>query len=330
MFELIPAQYDWHLIQATIDGDLEGIQRACDCGASLSAKDERGRRLARIAIESNRHEALELLLRLGADPHGDATFSPMLCATACDNERAIRALAKAGASCASRHRALREPLHLACELGFSSSARTLLELGADHESRERDGRTPLMAAAAQGRARAMEAVLAKSPDLDTADAHGRTALFFAVESPDPQCVDILLASGANPRSRDLLGRTPLMAAAAKGRHAALASILSRQPTLEQTDREGRSALFHAIDSDSLESVKLLLEAGADPLETIVHKASKLRAVDWARLPNPNFGHHPMRPSIAQALLAREASIERQELLRACREPAKATREATRL
>ena len=87
----------------------------------------------------------------------------------------------------------------------------------------------------------------------------------------------LIARGADVNKP---GWTPLHYASTKG-HATMVNLLLASGALpNEISPEGNTALFMAVQTDSLETVQLLISAGADPT------ASNLKAqdsIDMARL-----------------------------------------------
>ena len=76
------------------------------------------------------------------------------------------------------------------------------------------------------------------------------------------------------------GWTPLHYASTKGEAAMVKLLLSNGALPNDISPEGNTALFMAVQTDSLETVQLLINAGADP------SASNLKAqdsIDMARL-----------------------------------------------
>ncbi|XP_058828911.1 ankyrin repeat, SAM and basic leucine zipper domain-containing protein 1 [Topomyia yanbarensis] len=93
----------------------------------------------------------------------------------------------------------------------------------------------------------------------------KTALMTACESTQSsdkvlRLVTLLLEFGAVINCTDSYGTTPLMFAITNG-HTEVVKLMIDQASLEATDNEGLTALFHAVNNQP-EIVKLLLKAGA--------------------------------------------------------------------
>jgi ankyrin repeat protein len=92
---------------------------------------------------------------------------------------------------------------------------------------------------------------------------GTTALINAVRAGDLAKISSELAGGADVNERDRTGqRTALHWAAKGGNRAAMEKLFEAKADPNVKDRQGRSPLWGAVETD-LETVKLLLDKGAD-------------------------------------------------------------------
>jgi hypothetical protein len=99
-------------------------------------------------------------------------------------------------------------------------------------------------------------------------------LHVAVASP--RALDALLARGGSPDLRDSIGKTPLMLAAQHDRIESAKLLLAHHAAVDATtyvkaepwgytlSHDARTPLMYAAASGSLEMIRLLLDAGADP------------------------------------------------------------------
>ena len=90
------------------------------------------------------------------------------------------------------------------------------------------------------------------------------ALREAALSGDLQEVKKLLASGIPADVADPDGRTPLMLSAFNGHSSIVLELIGRDAAVDQKDLEGRTALMYASSGPFPETVKILLDKGADP------------------------------------------------------------------
>ena len=153
-----------------------------------------------------------------------------------DDLEAVTALltAKANANVANRYNVT--PLALACTNGNAAIIERLLQAGADPNQTAREGETPLMTAARTGKVEA---------------------------------VKTLLVHGADVNAKEKLrGQTALMWAAAENNAAAATSLVEAHADVNVRSNGGFDALLFATRAGSIETVKVLLDAGANPNDAI--------------------------------------------------------------
>lgn len=189
----------------------------------------------------------------------------------------------------------RTPFLLAVAVGHLEMARALFERGSDVHAKGHCGATALHLAAEYNHCHLLEWLLASRHPLDARDEFAHSALHAAVSGNCVDAATLLLNKGADVHERDdngyallhavsfkddlamlklLLkagaevndvsggGSWPLKDACQSGNANAVAFLLQvgSNPNLTST---GETALFSAVSSDSLECVRLLLDAGAD-------------------------------------------------------------------
>ncbi len=179
------------------------------------------------------------------------------------------------------------PLFWAAEAGDAELVRMLLSGGASAKGRNRYGVTPLALAAGAGSAAVVEQLLKAGADPNAVREGGESVLMTAARGGDARVIAALVARGAHVNAReDSRGQTPLMWAAAQGNTAAVKALIeagadvklrARGPagpplaaaefTRQGYTRQGRvddyTALLMAVRRGHVETVKALLDGGAD-------------------------------------------------------------------
>jgi ankyrin repeat protein len=169
------------------------------------------------------------------------------------------------------------PLMYAARDGARDAVAALADEHADLNAVDPDGTTALMLAIINAHFDTAAVLIEKGADLNVADSAGTTALYAAVDMhtmppmlsrPAPKLVDkldsadvvkLLLAKGANPNVR--LKRPAI------GRH--------HTPTADASLGEGTTPLLRATKSNDLAVMKMLIEAGANPMLTLKDRTTAL-------------------------------------------------------
>jgi hypothetical protein len=181
---------DAHLIRAAEAGDAAQVRTLLARGASVKARDARGRTALLAATQGNRVDAARLLIEAGADVNAQ------------DDMRDSAYL-------------------LAGARGYLEILRMTLAAGADLKSTNRYGGTALIPACHYGHVEAVRELLKTKIDVDHVNNLGWTALLEAVILGDggaahAEIVRLLVAAKANPNIADRQGITPLQHAKGRG------------------------------------------------------------------------------------------------------------------
>ena len=189
---------DTALIAAAERGDSAAVRSLLARGASVTARDNRGRTALLVATHGNHVEIARALIAAGSDVNARDAIddSPYL---------------YAGAE------------------GRTEILRLTLAHGADPASVNRYGGTALIPAAHHGHVDAVRMLLGTRIDVNHVNRLGWTALLEAVILGDggpvhTRIVEFLLAGGANPNLADRGGITPLAHARQRGYRAMAAAI----------------------------------------------------------------------------------------------------------
>lgn len=228
-------------------------------------------------------ETLRWMMDRGLDPSEvwevDGQAQSLLDVAARYSPRAAAVLIREGGVVAGD---LDRALVVAALYGDPERVTQLLDEGADPDavvdSGDATGRTALMEAARLGHVPVLQALFDAGADATLRDEHGATALWHAAvgywnrrdsaaglsrtEDRDTT-VRAMLAAGVTPGEGDIHDFGPVHAVAAWGSAEALQALIEAGAYVEQSDRNGRTALAYAAQYDNLETAKVLLQAGAD-------------------------------------------------------------------
>ena len=179
-------------------------------------------------------------------------------------------LLKAGALAKVGNRYGSTPLALAAENGNPAMVQRLLEAGADANERLLNQETVLMMAARTGNLATMKVLLDRGADVNAIEAtRGTTALMWAAAQRHPAAVQLLVDRGANVSAADnpaWQSRPVSYAKASDPRPSRKRGLFANQVGPRNTrdaSGGGLTPLVFAVRANDLESVKILLAAGAD-------------------------------------------------------------------
>ncbi|MDE0829239.1 MAG: ankyrin repeat domain-containing protein, partial [Vicinamibacterales bacterium] len=279
------------------------VTQLLDAGADVNATDDHGTTPLALACLNGSPAVVQTLLTAGADPNLSRTSgeTPLMTAARVGNLDVVRQLVAAGADPNATEATLGQTaLMRAIAENHTSVARVLLEVGGAVSARSTNRFTPLLFAAQQGNIEAARLLLSAGADVNDAAPDGiggntnaRTrfvpdteaaALLVAIDSEQPEMALFLLEQGADPNHAGA-GRTALHAAVQRKMPGVLAALLERGANPNaRLDKQlpfvsrrifqanglapsdiGATPFFLAASFGDLESMRLLVEAGADPM-----------------------------------------------------------------
>lgn len=283
---------------------LDVVSRAFALVPDPTRVNHLGRTALHAATRGGNTAVAALLLELGADPNAvEITHAntPLHTAARWGEAAVAIQLLAAGADPEALDDDGLTPLALADLNGYEAVAHVLVEQGADPVTRHLHRRTALHRAVASGTlAQVRHALSASTADINQQDRWGETPLHLAVCRSRPDAARLLLEAGADVNMRNHFGETPLVLAATNQKHenshtvrmllayhsdpnlatddgrTALHALVSMGDpellqlavdaggSLEHRDADGRTPLLTACTYTSADSLKVLIEAGADP------------------------------------------------------------------
>ena len=266
----------------TVDRDaefVEVIRLLLDKGARVNQPDL-SRTPLMLAVDQDHVETIKLLLAKGADVNaiGREDTTALAIAVRNNNAAVVRLLLAAGADARAKYilshaagapwvtdedenphpERTSEILQLLVDKGANAKSpdgdsallaansvekvKFLLASGANPNTKGSDGSTPLMVAADRGDNQIVEALLSAGVDVNAQDANGDTALL------------LLLDAGDRRRKRNVEEYPVLVGTLLRAKNI----------NVNAQNKKGETALMRAVRLGNVESVRLLLGAGANP------------------------------------------------------------------
>lgn len=165
-------------------------------------------------------------------------------------------LIRAGARVNAANELRVTPLWVASPNGSAALIATLLKAGADPNLAPPTGGAPLMRAARMGNTEAVRLLLNHGAAVNVReDARGQTALMWAVTQRHPNVVQMLIDGGADLEARSTVWRQFVLTCCQANNGDGTGSVW--------IDRGGFTPLLFAARLGDLDSVRLLLAAGAN-------------------------------------------------------------------
>lgn len=249
---------------AAMFGNYESAEALLDAGVRATALIPYGRNALMLAALFGRRNMVDLLVRRDADLNTADNFgtTPLMFAARGGHLEVVQRLLNHGAHVNTIAKDGNTAISIAAARGYVDTVKMLLNSGADTVNAER--KTVLMIAVEGGHLELVENLLDRNINVNAADDSGWTALHGAASSGSPKLVRLLLDAGARADVLDeYFGATPLVFAARLGHTDVLKVMLEKDVDVDQRDRDGNTALMMATLWLKPQSVKVLLDAGAD-------------------------------------------------------------------
>ncbi|KAL4200028.1 hypothetical protein AMTRI_Chr03g54340 [Amborella trichopoda] len=158
----------------------------------------------------------------------------------------------------------RGALHFAAREGKTEICKYLLELGLSIDPKDDYGETPLVHAARQGHLTTAKYLLEHGADPTTTSHElGATSLHHAAGTGCNELLSILLSKGVDVDTPSDAG-TPLIWAAGNCKQGTVKTLLEYHANPNAETEDNITPLLSAVAAGSLESLELLVQAGANP------------------------------------------------------------------
>lgn len=132
------------------------------------------------------------------------------------------------------------------------------------------GYTAMHCAAQFGSTACVQLLLDHGANPNLKDKMGETPLYMAVTNGHADTILALVKAGADVEAPDHLGNTPLIRAVIEGRVECVSVLLDNGAVVSRTNKAGYTALTAAVlcraaHNEMVDVIRVLLNAGADPL-----------------------------------------------------------------
>ena len=256
---------------AAANGHNDLLFALVSAGADVNAQANDGYSALDIASYKGYIDIMKVLLNNGVhiesrDPDNSGC-TPLLTAVFNGRTDAVRALVSAGANVNAQNNFGYSALATASEKGYIDVVNVLLDSNASVETRNTHGCTSLWLAASNGHTQVIEALVAHGADVNAINYSGRLPLSTAAMNGHTDAVLMLIRQNANRKFPECID-CPIALTAVLGKNNVetilqLLKDRTNSESVNATDSTNITALMLAADLGRLESVKILIEHGAD-------------------------------------------------------------------
>jgi len=262
------AQIDAQLIQAIKGGDVVSAISLINKGPD---RETLGQAL-RLAATNGKTDIVKELLTTAVDINAKAPnnlWTALMNAASTGQTEIVRLLLEKGADVNAKDPSGWTALTLAAGKGYTGNIKLLIDHGAEINFKGAYGNTALLQSLGQGQLAAAEFLISRGADCNARNDRGETALTLAQQKGYNKIVEALQKAGATAGATDgksvdvkmknASGKAALLNAVGTGNLEAIPALAKGQDaeTLAQ-------ALKLAVTAGSIEPIKVLIAAGANP------------------------------------------------------------------
>lgn len=285
------------LHKAASSGDTDTLNALLSEESNINARNDKWETPLYCACASGQLSAVRVLLEAGARINAKARkrFTPLHVAARFGHDDVVEELIRAGAAVDRETIRCMTPFLVAVKYSQKSCAECLLRHKSDIHAKDMFHRTALHWAIKTDQRDLFELLVSQGADVSITDKFSKTPIMQAVKSNRPELLKRLLELDADRTMEDKLLRRPIHVAALKGHCQCIDIFLQSGTVLPDSwnDQHQRmTPLMFAASHGQLESMKLLLERGADPNRVNTYNQTALCLVAIRR--RPVYLAHPKR------------------------------------
>ena len=240
------------LMMAALGGKLQAVKWFLEKGATVNCDDNRGWNTLHFAAEGGDTDIIDLIHTHlpNVDSKTNEGYTPLMVAAFKGKLPVVKWFLEKGATATLKDKAGWNMLHSAAQGGDTD----ILDLIHNHvpniESRSLVGITPLMVAVGNCKLHAVQWFIEKGASVACVDENGCNILHFAAKNCDPDIIHRILTYVPDIESKTAFGETPLIIAVRHGKLQSVKYLLERGANPLAKDKNGRDSLYHASSQDA--------------------------------------------------------------------------------
>ena len=240
------------LMMAALGGKLQAVKWFLEKGATVNCDDNRGWNTLHFAAEGGDTDIIDIIHTHlpNVDSKTNEGHTPLMVAAFNGKLPVVKWFLEKGATVTLKDKAGWNMLHFAAQGGDTD----ILDLIHNHvpniESRSLVGITPLMVAVGNCKLHAVQWFIEKGASVACVVENGCNILHFAAKNCDPDIIHRILTYVPDIESKTAFGETPLIIAVRHGKLQSVKYLLERGANPLAKDKNGRDSLYHASLQDA--------------------------------------------------------------------------------